>query len=232
MAKGLGRVVPPDFEHYEKYPLAAAPDSLTPGAVPVQLACNWYTAFDHPVRYPSGRYWIARGGNLGTNRGGHDLCIEPGDAQDYDSWWDFYNQKNWPACVGFGCARGQSILNRKRYNGLTLYQFAHDHDGLPDAWEGTTLRAGLETMRSQGLQIVRGSVTGSWRPGEGVAAYRWISSVDELHRVLRHPLADRLGAVCLLNSWGRDYPHRVWVEDAVIDRLLREDGELGVVTDR
>jgi hypothetical protein len=56
--------------------------------------------------------------------------------------------------------------------------------------------------------------------------------VDEVHAALKNPTADKLGAVPLLNSWGSFYPHQVWVPDAVIQRLLDEDGECGVPTDR
>ena len=42
----------------------------------------------------------------------------------------------------------------------------------------------------------------------------------------------QLGAVPLLNSWGRGYPHVVWMPDAVFDRMIREDGEVALVTDR
>jgi hypothetical protein len=50
---------------------------------------------------------------------------------------------------------------------------------------------------------------------------------------LQNSVGDRLGAVGLLNSWGRDgYPHVVWMPDATLDRLIREDGEVGLVVDR
>jgi hypothetical protein len=41
-----------------------------------------------------------------------------------------------------------------------------------------------------------------------------------------------LNYVDILNSWGRGYPHLVRMPVTVLDRLLREDGEMTLVTDR
>jgi hypothetical protein len=30
----------------------------------------------------------------------------------------------------------------------------------------------------------------------------------------------------------RDYPHRTWMPDDILDRLIREEGEVGIPTDR
>jgi hypothetical protein len=38
--------------------------------------------------------------------------------------------------------------------------------------------------------------------------------------------------VRILNSWGRGYPHRVWMPDETLQRLIDEDGEVALVTDR
>ena len=39
-------------------------------------------------------------------------------------------------------------------------------------------------------------------------------------------------AVRILNSWGRGYPHRVWMPDETLQRLIDEDGEVALITDR
>jgi hypothetical protein len=62
--------------------------------------------------------------------------------------------------------------------------------------------------------------------------FRWARSVEDVHRVLGNPRADELGAVPILNSWGETYPHRVWLPDDVLERLIQEDGEIAVPTDR
>ena len=50
--------------------------------------------------------------------------------------------------------------------------------------------------------------------------------------MLGNDRADELGAVPILNSWGRSYPHRTWMPDEVLDRLMQEEGEIAIPTDR
>jgi hypothetical protein len=69
-------------------------------------------------------------------------------------------------------------------------------------------------------------------PDQGISAFRWAQGVDEVHAVLGNEKADELGAVPVLNSWGDDYPERVWMRDDVLDRLMREQGEIAIPTDR
>ena len=69
-------------------------------------------------------------------------------------------------------------------------------------------------------------------PGDGIVRFRWARSVNDVHRVLGNDRADELGAVPILNSWGRDYPHRTWMPDDVLQRLMDEEGEVAVPTDR
>lgn len=71
------------------------------------------------------------------------------------------------------------------------------------------------------------------RIGVAFQAFRWAQSFEDIHSVLQNERADELGAVPILNSWGHGYyPHRTWMPDAVLDRLMREDGEIAVPTDR
>jgi hypothetical protein len=69
-------------------------------------------------------------------------------------------------------------------------------------------------------------------PDQGISAFRWAQGVGEVHAVLGNEKADELGAVPVLNSWGDDYPERVWMRDDVLDRLMREQGEIAIPTDR
>ena len=43
---------------------------------------------------------------------------------------------------------------------------------------------------------------------------------------------DGLDFVDVLNSWGRGYPHLTRMPAKVLERLWKEDGEVGIVTDR
>jgi hypothetical protein len=248
MTGGLGRVAPPDWEHYEKYPLTAATTPTDP--VPVAIGVNWYTNFDNPV-YKSGRWWIGLDSKrLGSVRGGHCVCLEPGDSpsrtlQDINSWWDFYNQGAEGACVGFGSSRMMSLLNRKKYNAWWLWDLAKSVDQWTDTNpgddNGTSVRAACQILANNGhvtwdksqdslTYQSRDRLAGS--PAEGISVYRWANTVDQVRDVLKAPEQDKAGAVRILNSWGRDYPHRVWMPYATLDRLIQEDGEVALITDR
>lgn len=242
--KPLGRRVPEDFDHVEKYPLSALPAAQIPSVVPVVIGVNWYDAFDKPV-LKNGRYYIGLDPhNLGAIRGGHCVCLKPDRMVDTLSWWDFYDQGREGACVGFGSSRAMSLLNRKRYYARWLW----DHAKLIDDWadtnpgddNGTSVRAAMDVLRTQGHVVWKAGLPSAVAardalvavPGEGIAANRWATQTDQIRGVLQSPRHDTLGCVPIVNSWGRSYPHYVWMPYETLQRLLNEDGEATLVTDR
>lgn len=241
---GLGRRVPRTWTHVERYPLTADTQPARP--TPVAIGVNWYTGFDAPQLESDKRYWIGAGHRpLGEVRGGHCVCLEPGEPRDSASWWTFYDQGNEGACVGFGCSRMMSLLNRKRYDARWLWDVAKTGDEWPDTNpgddNGTSVHAAAAVLQQRGHVAWRKGYAGrDYRhrdtetpdAADGIAAYRWATSAQQVLDVLRNPTGTRLGAVCLLNSWGRGYPHRVWMPAETLDRLLRESGEAVLVTDR
>jgi hypothetical protein len=86
----------------------------------------------------------------------------------------------------------------------------------------------MEVLRTRGAVRVGKQAPD---PHSLIGAYRWALSAEEVIGVLNEPLATRLGAVPILNSWGQDYPHIVWMTGEVLERLIREDGEAAIVTD-
>ena len=58
---------------------------------------------------------------------------------------------------------------------------------------------------------------------------RWARSVDDVLTTLGY---GGLDFVDVLNSWGRGYPHLTRMPASVLERLWKEDGEVGLVTDR
>lgn len=223
----FGRLVPTDWEHVEKYPLRV---SLVVKPTPVVLGVNWYRSMSNPEKDTSGRWWIK--GISGPLDGGHAICVKCAVLTDPLGWWDFYDQPD-GSCVGFSESRAMSLLNRTRYNAHWLYEEAQKIDEWPgENYEGTSVRAGFEILRQRGHRRLINGVTGPERLEDGVAAYRWATSVADIHGAIQMPLADSLNGVPLLNSWGRSYPHIVWLWDEDLDRLLNEDGEAAVVVDR
>lgn len=229
-ARVFDRIVPPDWAHYEKYPLRSLPRRL-PGYAPVVWGVNWYALFDRPERL--GNHYVIRGANLGSLRGGHAIASPPAGAADRVSWQVFYDQGSEGACVGFSVSRAATWLNRKRYDARWLYREAQKIDYWEgEDYEGTSVRAGMEVLRDEGHRaVLRGGRAADPNPGEGIASYWWARSVDE---ILPHfgAYAERVGAIPWTNSWGKDYPRVVWVEAEIAQRLIDEDGEIGVLLDR
>lgn len=226
----------------EKYPLSALPVSAQPTGVPVVIGVDWYSNFDSPEA-DGGRFWIGRG-NLGTVRGGHCVCIRGKDL-DLFSWWDFYDQGSEGACVGFGTSRMMSLLNRKRYYARWLWDQAklidEWSDTVPGDNNGTSVRAALTVLMDRGHVYWQPKYQGepvaardARKPDKrhGIAAYRWAKTVDEVLTVIDNPTARELGAVPIFNSWGRGYPHKVWMPGETLQKLIDDDGEVGLVTDR
>jgi len=228
----LGRRPPTDWEHVDKYPLAALPLQDRPRFVSSPIGVNWYPEFDSPEKGRDGKWRIKTPGPGSRARGGHCICVLPGGYRDLASWWDFYNQGQEGACVGFGISRAMSQLNRKRYDARWLYRWAQDHDEWWDTppQEGTSVRAGLDGLRTVGHVVVRnGRAATQPDPAEGISANRWATNIQDWLLAL-----GRLGAteVPLANSWGRRYPRVVWLPVEAAERLLREDGEFSIITDR
>lgn len=231
MSNPLGRRVPQDFSHVDKYPLSALPANEQPKNVPVVIGVAWYTNFDAPVK-DGNAYWVGRG-DLGTVRGGHCVCLKPKGMTDPTPWWKYYDQGREGACVGFGASRMMSMLNRKRYDARWLW----NESKIIDQWadtnpgddNGTSVRAACDILRDRGHCRV---VAGKSRPeaaGEGISANRWATSIDEVLSALGTPDRDY---VEVLNSWGKAYPHIVRMPASTLERLLREDGEIALVVDR
>jgi hypothetical protein len=222
----LDRRAPTDWEHVEKHPVSAVLDEIKPS--PVILGINWYSGFDDPQQDEEGRFWLPSS-NIGSIRGGHCICVKS-IQPDRLEWYRFYDQGEEGACVGFGVSRAQTMLNRVTYDAFWLYHEAQKMDEWPgEDYDGTSVRAGLAVAATLGLKRLPSGVVA---PGDGISAYRWARSVEEVHATIQLPLADELGAVPLVNSWGAYYPHITWLPDSVLERLLGEDGEAAVITDR
>lgn len=214
-----------------KYPLSALAAAEIPVARPVTIGVNWYANFDAPV-LKNNRWWIGFG-NLGPIRGGHCVCLKTSRYNDSTAWWDFYNQLNEGACIGAGSSRMMTLLNRVRYDWRWLWNEAKIVDEWADTNpgddEGTSVNAAMKVLAAKGHLRVAGTAP---RLEDGISVYRWARNVDEVRSVLRTPLHDSLQAVPILNSWGRSYPHLTWLPYFTLERLINEDGEVAIVTDR
>ena len=246
----FGRFIPDDWRHVENYPLTAlvAQDKMPTVPRPVVIGVNWYTEMDGPERdEASGEYFIARGGadSLTQVRGGHCVCLEPGGEPDQTAWQEFYDQGSEGACVGFGWSRCMTIFNGGQlYAARWLWDRSKESDEWPETNpgdnNGTSVRAAGEVLgklghvdwsKDYGDDDYHERADYKADRQDGLTKFRWAQSVEEVHTVLMNPRADELSAVPILNSWGPEYPHRVWLPDDVLDRLIREEGEIAIPTD-
>lgn len=229
----LGRREPVDWAHVEKYPLRALVQADRPSCVPVAWGVNWYSNFDTPVKFDN-RWWIGRG-DLGSIRGGHAVCSPTQHPRQKDviGWWEFYDQGQEGACVGFATSRMMSLLNRKRYAAFWLYKEAQKIDPWPgENYSGTAVSAALDVLRTRGHCIYRKGVAHIEHPSEGISANRWAITINEVLDALGSKYYRQYGAIPFLNSWGRAYPRIVWMSIERWDQLLQEGGECGLVTDK
>lgn len=228
---GLGALLPADKPYADQYPLGIDRAETLAKPVPVVIGVNWYTAFDRPTRDSDGTWWIGREtANLGTVRGGHAICVRPDSMGDTLGWWSFYDQGQTGECVGFSSSRMMSLLNRARYDAPWLYFAAEERAGQPrDPYSGTYVYAAMDVLRLQGHKTPTGAGPTA---GNGISANRWATTVDEIRACLQSPKHDARQGVPLLNSWGRAFPHVVWLPYVTLSRLLNENGEATVVTDR
>lgn len=232
---GLGRRIPTDNRHIQRYGLTA--DTMPTSPTPVVLGINWYWSFQQPTQASDRSWWLPRDvHSLGPVRGGHAICVRPDALRD--AWHAFYDQGNEGSCVGYAISRMMSLLNRERYDGHMLYHEAQridDWDDTPPE-DGTSVRAGCDVARKQGLwRVIRGKTADHPTPDRGIAENRWARSVEEIAACLSP--ADSGAAVLgrgwvrLVNSWGLSYPE-VRLDLEVLYRLVfAEQGEATVVTD-
>jgi hypothetical protein len=225
----LGRRVPTDFTHVDRYPLTAA--ETPPKPIPVVIGVNWYSAFDKPEQDSKGHWWVARSGLVGRLRGGHCVCLKARGARDSVKRQVYYDQGSEGACVGFGISRMMTHLNGgKLYDARWIYREAQKVDEWPgEAYEGTSVRAGLDVLRERGHRVFDGGVVRPESLDEGIAANRWIRSIEDCLTVLGYlnvPYVD------ILNSWGKSYPLLTRMPVKVLEKLWNEDGEIAVITDR
>lgn len=246
----LDRVPSETTEHLEKYPLTAATLPSTNSSM--VMGVNWYSNFDAPKRttFGTGRggYYVIGDGDLGRLRGGHATCLKHYNLRDEYGWYEYYNQGTEGRCVEFSSLRMLSLNNRKRYDITSRWHYHQmqyldewpggSYPGATPVYEGTSVRAAMEVLRHRGAIVakrggspVRANEAESLvRPEEGISTYRWAMNWQDVRTVLNVP--DWMPGVPMLNSWGTSYPKQVILLDAAGERLLREDGEFGVVTDR
>lgn len=244
----LDRVPTGHTVHLDKYPLTTA--TLPAEKTPIQIGVNWYSNFDTPVqrKIRGINYWTIGDGDLGHVRGGHATCLKPWGLDDLLAWWIYYNQGKEGRCVEFSGLRMLTLMNRIRYDITSKWHYHEcqridywpggSYSGATPQYEGTSVDAfmqvaakmGVIPARPRGKAIDPNTAHVLVNPEHGISAYRWAMNWADVRTVLGVP--DWLPGVPMLNSWGKGYPKTVILLDAAGERVLRENGEFAVVTDR
>lgn len=230
----LGRLIPTDWKHIEKYPY----ETVCPKTVAVA---------ERTLRLPN--------------------------------FHERYNQKSESACVGFASSWMMSVLNKKLYDAIWLWEQAKHIDEWP--WtnpgdnNGTSVRAAMDVLRTVGhVPVIRNKERKPFLE-DGIHRNRWAVRVDQIrtaivtgtpvvfginwytnfnspekiegrywighgiqgtyiggHAVCIYAVSDRLQAVGIVNSWGKLYPPLVWMPYKTVETLLAEYAEAALVTDR
>jgi hypothetical protein len=95
-----------------------------------------------------------------------------------------YDQGREGACVGFASSWLMSIFNRRFYDARWLWNAAKTIDEWP--WtnpgdqHGTSVRAAMDVLRTQGHSRVLAGRTYAPAPAEGILTNRWATTVDEV----------------------------------------------------
>lgn len=222
----LGRLVPPDWQHVVKHPFTAATNT----GVAVIGGFNWYEGYDNPTKGRDGRFRVRISGGI---RGGHCTAFEPADVGEQDAWafHVFYDQGQEGACTGFGTSRAISLKTRRRYDGFWVYDDARRIEHTYPEGEGAYVRDALKAAVQWGAHFENSvnCVRTPWNnhtPGTQIKSYHWCTSAEQVRIALGYP--PTIGEIPLLNSWGTSYPETVYVSLGDVQRLLNEEGEMGV----
>jgi len=249
ISRGLGRRVPPDWEHVNNFPLRALGRSTIANVESTLILPTWVAEHDQGsegacVGFGTSMMLAIINENQCRNQGAQGVNIR------YNPWW---------------------LWNQAKMRDPFADTNPGDHNG-------TTVRAACEVLRDLGhvlWNIENPTCVDNCTPdlNFGVSAFRWATSVDEVrtaigtnsplsigvnwysgfdspeekngeawitsfgyqrggHCVCVYAASDKRQAIGFVNSWGRNYPRLTWVSYADFDRLIREEGEIAVVTDR
>ncbi|WP_066370635.1 hypothetical protein [Herbidospora mongoliensis] len=230
----LGRRAPSDWRHVERYPYAA----VAPATVPV---------VEHALALPAFRreYDQSKEGACVGFSSSWAMSILNGPLYDARWLWDRAKEiDEWPATnpgdnEGTSVRAAMDVLRDQGHSRLVLGQRQEPSaaDGIAaNRW--ATRVDQVRTCITTGVPVVLGC---NWyedfdKPRRRGDDGHWIGRgslglIRGGHAICVYGASDRLGAVRLVNSWGFDYP-LVWLPYTTLQRLIDEDGEATLVTDR
>lgn len=236
----LGRRIPTDWKHVDKYPLRTLVDFVEPVAKAERvLLLPWHyrTHYDQGTEGACVGFALSWGMSI-LNRQRYDARRLYREAQLIDEWSDT------PPGEGTSVRAGLDILRTRGHWTYQRNRIATDPDPIwgivENRWATTVdeVRSAIQgTDRHQAVPVFFGI---NWYTAfdhpEKFKNEHWIGrgelgAIRGGHAICAYKVSDRRQAVGFVNSWGASYP-TVWMPYTVVQRVLNESGEAGLVTDR
>lgn len=249
VVKPLGRKIPTSWEHLDLYPLraliAAAELLIPPDGTEKGLGLPWWwKSHDQGSRSSCVGHGLSAERSI-TNHRQRLLATGQDLTYRYDSPW-LYDEAlkvdEWPgeADEGTSLRAGYDVLVMQGHrrvqrgvsgpityeHGVTTYRWAQNVDEIRAAiFANRAVAIGVSWYYSMFLPFQK-------EPG----GEHWVSiapssKVAGEHCVCLYRFSDRRESFRIMNSWGADWPPS-WLSYADMERLLSEQGEAAVVTDR
>jgi hypothetical protein len=232
---GLGRRIPTDFEHVEKYPIRA----IAPATVATVNRALSIPAFVR-AKYDQGKEGACVGFSSSImmsilNRRFYDAHWLWNEAKKIDEWPDTNPGDDNGTSVRAAC----DVLRAQGH--CRIYRSKTEPCNPQDGIAANRWATNVDEMRTQiaaGNPVVLGI---NWyvemdTPAKVGSRY-WVAKDKKLtkirggHAICTYAAFDRYQAFGLQNSWGASYP-RVLIPYEVVQRLINEQGEACLVTDR
>lgn len=228
MAHSLGRREPQDWEHVEKYPFQASNIIATvEDALPLP--------YQYREKYDQGEEGACVGFASSwmmsiRNRKFYDAFWLYEQAKKVDGW-EGEDYDGTSVRAGMDVLRDLGHMTKYRKasspqleHGITANRWARTVDdirtcisaGVPVTM-GTNWYAGFDTPQPKGREF--------WIPDDNIGRLRGG------HSWCIYGASDRRQAFKMVNSWGKEYA-LTWFSYDLVDRLLRENGEATLITDR
>lgn len=250
----LDRRIPTDFKHVEKYALRRMANVET--ALPIPDVIERILDVPRTMRevYDQGREGACVGFSQSwmmsiLNRIRYSAIWLYREAQLIDEWTDTPPAEGTSLRAGFDILRtrghrqlrGQVVKPEDLAHGISANRWATTVDEVRAAIAaGIPVNFGINWYRqfSNPQQAPRLDDQGKPIKEFGIARYDWYigvgqwGPVDGGHAITCVGASDIRQAFALCNTWGFSYPFIVWLPYRAFDRLMSEQGEAGIVTDR
>jgi hypothetical protein len=257
--KGKGRRVPVSFAHVEKYPLRAVAPRTIDKAEKIWRLPYWHKKHDQGRQGSCvGHGWAMERAIANTRQ--NILAHSPwptvrrynpleiwDDAKLLDEWADTNPGDDNGTSVHAGgdslrLHGAQRVKSINMVNGVpvpNVGQYIVDPaEGIDVVRWATTVDEMRTAIASIGPVVIGINWYTNFNAPVPVINDWWIGrdsvnlgSIDGGHCICLYGVSDRRQAFKVKNSWGRDYPE-VWLPFVTMTRLLSEDGEAALVTDR